>query len=161
MSVEEQANAVGRYYKNFKPPKTKPDGTPTTDKQKEAYKKKFEKLHGQPPEPPTIPGPPAPGAGMPAARLGDLTAHGGTIGPVTTGVVAGVNIAGIPAACMGDPHVCPMWTALKPHVGGVITKGSMSVMIAGKPAARISDLTTCTPEPGAIALGEMSVLIGE
>jgi uncharacterized Zn-binding protein involved in type VI secretion len=161
MSAADEARTVGDYFADFDPPETAPDGTPTTDEQKQTYKKSFEKKHGQPPEPPTIAGPPAPGADMPAARLGDVTAHGGTIGPITTGVVAGVNIAGIPAACMGDPHACPMWTALKPHVGGVITKGSASVLIGNKPAARVSDLTTCTPEPGAIALGEMSVLIGE
>jgi uncharacterized Zn-binding protein involved in type VI secretion len=98
---------------------------------------------------------------MAAARLGDTTAHGGTIGPVTTGVAAQVFIGGKPAACLGDPHVCPMFSGPKPHTGGTITKGSSTVLIGGKPAARISDLTVCTSEPGQIALGEMTVLIGD
>ena len=98
---------------------------------------------------------------MPAARAGDLTAHGGTLGPVTTGVAAQVMIGGKPAACAGDPHICPMFTGLKPHVGGVIAKGSATVKIGFMPAARVSDLTTCSPEPGAVAMGEPTVNIGE
>jgi uncharacterized Zn-binding protein involved in type VI secretion len=70
-------------------------------------------------------------------------------------------IGSMPAACLGDPHVCPCFSGPKSHVGGVITKGSTSLLIGNKPAARVSDLTTCTPEPGAIALGEFTVLIGD
>ncbi len=105
--------------------------------------------------------PPTPGTGMPVARLGDQTAHGGTIGPVTTGVAATVMIGNKPAACMGDAHVCPMFSGTKAHAGGTISKGSMTVMIGGKPAARVSDVTVCSSEPGAIAAGEPTVLIGD
>ncbi|MHC5112134.1 MAG: PAAR domain-containing protein [Planctomycetota bacterium] len=104
--------------------------------------------------------PPPPGTAMPAARLGDVTAHGGTIGPVTTGLAASVFIGNQPAACVGDPHVCPMFCGPKPHTGGTITMGSATVMIAGKPAARVSDLTVCSPEPGQIAMGESTVFMG-
>lgn len=121
----------------------------------------WEEQHGEPPEPVPVAGPPTPGAGMPAARLGDQTAHGGTIGPVTTGVAATVMIGNKPAACLGDAHICPMFSGPKAHAGGTITKGSLTVMIGGKPAARVSDLTVCSPEPGAIAFGEPTVLIGD
>ena len=55
----------------------------------------------------------------PAARMGDATAHGGTI-------VVGfpmVLIGGQPAARVGDMHACPMQTPGVPpipHVGGPI-----------------------------------------
>ncbi len=77
----------------------------------------------------------------PVARLGDRTAHGGTIGPVTTGVGATVNIGGLPAACQGDPHVCLLSSGPKPHVGGTIVAGSLTVFIGGRPAARLGDAT--------------------
>jgi uncharacterized Zn-binding protein involved in type VI secretion len=84
----------------------------------------------------------------PAARMGDVTAHGGSI-------VAGfptVLIGGQPAARMGDMHVCPMVTPGVPpipHVGGPITLGSATVLIGGQPAA-----------PDTIAAGCPTVLIG-
>lgn len=111
-----------------------------------------------PPEPPAIP-PPAPGGGMPAARLGDLTVHFGTIGPAVAAMT--VLIGGQPAATLGDPHVCPMFNGLQPHVGGTIAKGSATVLICGKPAARVGDIIACGGGPGAIAPpGCPTVLIG-
>ncbi|MBN1127510.1 MAG: PAAR domain-containing protein [Chitinispirillaceae bacterium] len=99
--------------------------------------------------------------GKPAARLGDMTAHGGTItGPGMPTVLIG----GMPAATMGDMHVCPMVTpapAPVPHVGGPITLGSMGVLIGGKPAARMGDMAVCVGPPSSIILGCMTVLIGE
>jgi uncharacterized Zn-binding protein involved in type VI secretion len=95
----------------------------------------------------------------PAARMGDLTAHGGTI-------VAGyptVLIGGQPAARMGDMHACPMVTPGVPpipHVGGPITMGSATVLIGGQPAARMGDMATCTGPPDTIAAGCPTVLIG-
>lgn len=121
----------------------------------------FEAAHGAAPQPSPVAGPSSPGSGMAAARAGDSTAHGGTIGPVTTGQAAMVFIGNMPAACMGDPHVCPMFSGPKAHAGGTITKGSATVLIGNKPAARVSDLTVCTSEPGQIAVGEMTVLIGD
>ena len=95
----------------------------------------------------------------PAARMGDLTAHGGTI-------VAGyptVLIGGQPAARMGDMHTCPMVTPGTPpipHVGGPITMGSATVLIGGQPAARMGDMATCVGPPDTIAAGCPTVLIG-
>lgn len=95
---------------------------------------------------------------FPAARVGDITLHGGVIaGPGCLTVVIGTQ----PAACVGDMQVCPMVDVLKPHVGGPITKGCPSVLIGGRPAARVLDLTACVGPPGAIAPpGWPSVVIG-
>jgi uncharacterized Zn-binding protein involved in type VI secretion len=99
--------------------------------------------------------------GKPAARVGDMTAHGGTItGPGCPTVLIG----GMPAACMGDMHVCPMVTPGVPpipHVGGPITLGSTGVLIGNKPAARMGDMAVCVGPPSSIVLGCMTVLIGE
>jgi uncharacterized Zn-binding protein involved in type VI secretion len=92
----------------------------------------------------------------PAARMGDLTAHGGTI---VMGLPT-VLIGGQPAARLGDMHVCPMVTGLVPHVGGPIAMGSATVLIGGQPAARQGDLATCVGPPDTIALGCPTVLIG-
>jgi uncharacterized Zn-binding protein involved in type VI secretion len=90
-----------------------------------------------------------------------MTAHGGTItGPGCPTVLIG----GMPAATMGDMHVCPMVTPGTPpipHVGGPITLGSMGVLIGGKPAARMGDMAVCVGPPSSIILGCMTVLIGE
>ena len=99
-------------------------------------------------------------AGKPAARMGDTTAHGGTIiiGCPT------VLIGGKPAARMGDMHTCPMVTpagrTVVPHVGGPIHIGSPTVLICGKPAARIGDMAICQGPPDQIATGCGTVLIG-
>ncbi|SRR6266542_1269900 len=95
---------------------------------------------------------------LPAARLLDLTAHGGVIaGPGCLTVLIG----GKPAACLGDMQVCPMVDVLKPHVGGPITKGCATVFIGGRAAARVTDLTQCVGPPGVIAPpGCLTVLIG-
>lgn len=95
--------------------------------------------------------------GKPAARMGDLTAHGGTI------VVGQPNvlIGRLPAATLGGMHVCPMVTGTVPHVGGPITVGSTGVMIGKRPAARVGDLVTCVGPPSMIVMGCPNVLIGE
>jgi len=98
--------------------------------------------------------------GQPAARMSDQTVHGGVI-------VVGfpmVLIGGLPAARVGDMHVCPMLNPgvpPPPHVGGPITKGSASVMIGGMPAARMGDMLTCSGPPDTIAKGCPTVLIGD
>lgn len=95
-----------------------------------------------------------------AARLGDSCAHGGAI-------VAGcptVLIGGMPAARVGDMHVCPMVTPGTPpipHVGmPIIPPGSPTVLIGGMPAARMGDMAPCTGPPDSIVMGCMTVLIG-
>lgn len=66
-----------------------------------------------------------------------------------------------PAARITDMHVCPMVTGVVPHVGGpVMPPGSANVIIAGLPAARVSDICTCAGPPDSIIMGSTSVLIG-
>ena len=58
-------------------------------------------------------------------------------------------------------HVCPMITALVPHVGGpVIPPGCPTVLIGGMPAARVGDMLTCVGPPDTIIMGSSTVLIG-
>jgi uncharacterized Zn-binding protein involved in type VI secretion len=92
----------------------------------------------------------------PAARMGDPTAHGGTI---VVGLPT-VLIGGMPAARLGDMHVCPMVTGVVPHVGGPISLGSATVLIGGQPAARMGDLVVCTGPPDTVMNGCPTVLIG-
>jgi len=92
----------------------------------------------------------------PAARMGDSTAHGGTIMLGAPNVLIG----GMPAARLSDMHVCPMVTGVVPHVGGPITLGSATVLIGGMPAARMGDMATCVGPPDTILAGEATVLIG-
>ena len=95
--------------------------------------------------------------GKPAARLGDMTSHGGAI---TAGCPT-VLVGGQPAARVSDMHTCPMVDpGPKPHVGGPIIEGSATVLIAGLPAARTGDKATCTGPPDVIAAGCPTVLVG-
>ena len=97
--------------------------------------------------------------GQPAARIGDMTAHGGVIaGPGCPTVLIG----GMPAARVTDMHTCPMVTALVPHVGGpILPPGSVTVLIGGMPAARVGDMATCVGPPATILPpGCPTVLIG-
>lgn len=71
--------------------------------------------------------------GKPAARVGDMAGHMGTVLIGSTNVFIG----GLPAARKGDALVCPI------HGTGVITQGSTTVLINGMPAARMTDLTGC------------------
>ena len=164
MNVEQEVNAIANYWEDH----PQPPGEPVTQAAQAEYAEQLADWKSKfgpdgPPEPPpavNVPGPSAPGAGMQAARLGDSTAHGGMIGPVVTGVASRVTIQNQPAACATDPHVCPMFDGPKPHVGGQILTGSMSVKIGGKRAARVSDVTECKGPPGSIALGAQRVHIG-
>jgi uncharacterized Zn-binding protein involved in type VI secretion len=68
---------------------------------------------------------------------------------------------GMPAARLGDMHVCPMVTVLVPHVGGpIVGPGCPTVLIGGMPAARVSDMLVCVGPPDVIVLGSLKVLIG-
>jgi len=99
--------------------------------------------------------------GKPAARLGDMTAHGGSI-------VVGcptVLIGGKPAARVGDMHTCPMQTPAVPpipHVGGpILPPGVPTVLIGNMPAACVGDMATCVGPPDTILPpGCPTVLIG-
>jgi len=99
--------------------------------------------------------------GKPAARVTDMTVHGGTIMPPGCPTVL---IGGLPAARMLDMHVCPMVTPAVvpiPHVGGPIVLGSSGVMIGKMPAARVMDQAVCVGPPDMIAMGCFTVMIGE
>jgi len=99
--------------------------------------------------------------GKPAARMGDMTVHGGSI-------VVGcptVLIGNKPAARVSDMHTCPMQTPAPvpvPHVGGpILPPGAVTVLIGGMPAACVGDMATCVGPPDSIAPpGEPTVLIG-
>ncbi len=66
----------------------------------------------------------------------------------------------MPAARVGDMHVCPMVTVLVPHVGGpVLPPGGIPVLIGGMPAARMGDMAVCVGPPDVIVLGSLTVLI--
>jgi uncharacterized Zn-binding protein involved in type VI secretion len=54
-----------------------------------------------------------------------------------------------------------MVTGIVPHVGGpILPPGCPTVLIGGMPAARVSDMATCTGPPDVIAMGSATVLIG-
>ena len=98
---------------------------------------------------------------FPAARLGDKTSHGGSVGPPPAAVaalVATVLIEGKPAAVGGSLHVCVVpkdavmgpLNVVKPRLGG-------QVRIGGVVAARVGDATTCE---ATVLSGAPTVLIG-
>jgi uncharacterized Zn-binding protein involved in type VI secretion len=66
------------------------------------------------------------------------------------------------AARLTDMHTCPLVNpGPVPHVGGpVVGPGATNVLIGNMPAARISDMCTCTGPPDTIVRGSSSVLIG-
>jgi len=97
--------------------------------------------------------------GQPAARVGDLTSHGTPLGPGPG--CPTVLIGGVPAwRATSDTHVCPLVDGVKPHVGGVVAVGSLTVNIGGLPAARQGDLIVEAGAPNAIAIGAPTVMIG-
>lgn len=154
-----------------KPPPPLPKSPPPTKDQQKAHdaamaqykkaKSQYEAGAGPPPQPApvSIPSAPGGGAGKPAARLGDLTSHGGSI-------VLGVPtliIAGKPAAVVSNMHACPMVTGIVPHVGGPINPPGSATVIIGPAqlnAARVGDQCTCTGPPDTIAMGDNTTLIG-
>jgi uncharacterized Zn-binding protein involved in type VI secretion len=89
----------------------------------------------------------------PAARVGDLSNHGGTI---TGPGVSTVLIAGQPAAVAGDLHVCSLPPSGHQPTVSVFPSGSTAVLIAGRPALRTTDACIC----GAMAaVGAPTVII--
>lgn len=97
--------------------------------------------------------------GQAAARTGDATAHGKPLGPGPGDLT--VLIGGRPAwRALTDTHVCPLSDGPKPHVGGMVVKGSMTVLIGGMPAARMGDQVVEVGPPNPIVGGDPTVLIG-
>lgn len=69
-------------------------------------------------------------------------------------------MAALPAARIGDDHICPLSDGPKPHVGGPVqAPGARMVFIEGKLAARVGDVCQCKGPPDAIAKGSASVFI--
>lgn len=93
-----------------------------------------------------------------AARLGDATAHGT---PLSGTGSPNVLLGGKPAwRAVGDTHTCPLTSGAVPHVGGVVTGGSSTVLINGLPAARLGDRIVENGPPNTITGGCPSVTIG-
>ncbi len=69
----------------------------------------------------------------------------------------------MPAARIGDMHVCPMVTPGTPpipHVGGpIISPGGPTVLICMMPAATIGSMCTCVGPPDTVIKGSATVLI--
>jgi uncharacterized Zn-binding protein involved in type VI secretion len=88
-----------------------------------------------------------------AARVTDFTTHGGIIsGPG----VATVLVKGLPAAVVGDLHVCALPPSAHQPTVSPFTAGSSSVLIQGRPALRAADSCACG---AAAAVGEPTVQI--
>jgi len=90
----------------------------------------------------------------PAAKVTDVTTHGGTI--IGPGVPT-VLIEGMPAAVATDTHICALPPNSHPLTSSIFPVGSTTVLIGGLPALRTSD--TCICGAGS-AVGAPTVLIG-
>ncbi|GJL65204.1 MAG: hypothetical protein NPIRA05_01750 [Nitrospirales bacterium] len=90
----------------------------------------------------------------PAARVTDISTHGGTIvGPGTPTVLIG----GMPAAVATDQHVCAIPPPAHVPTASPFPIGSTTVLIGGKPALRVGDVCLCGAAP---VVGEPTVVIG-
>jgi uncharacterized Zn-binding protein involved in type VI secretion len=96
----------------------------------------------------------------PAARVGDLTAHGTPLAAAGPGGSLDVLIGKQPAWRAGDVHTCPLVSGTVPHVGGSVVPGSLTVLINKMPAARAKDQIVEAGPPNTIAAGCLTVLIG-
>jgi uncharacterized Zn-binding protein involved in type VI secretion len=65
-----------------------------------------------------------------------------------------------PASRMTDMHVCPMLTGPVPHVGGPIIAKGVTVITAMMPQATATDQAICVGPPDVIAMGSTTVLVG-
>lgn len=98
----------------------------------------------------------------PAARMTDLTAHGG---PIVQGAAL-TMVEGLPAARVTDQVVCPLTPPAvppPPHVGGpILPPGASLVFVEGLPAARMGDRALCAGGvPNLIIMGASMVFIGD
>jgi uncharacterized Zn-binding protein involved in type VI secretion len=95
---------------------------------------------------------------LPAARIGDQTAHGT---PLTGASSPTVLIGGLPAwRALSDFHTCPLSTGPVPHVGGIVQPGSSTVLVESLPLARMGDTITESGPPNTIVGGCPTVLVG-
>lgn len=69
----------------------------------------------------------------------------------------------LPAARVGDMHVCPMVTPGLPpipHVGGpILPPCSVNVLTGKIPQARITDMCVCVGPPDVLVKGSVTVLV--
>ena len=95
----------------------------------------------------------------PAARTGDPTSHGTPLGPGPGS--PNVLIGGMPAwRAQQDTHTCPLASGPAPHVGGVVSAGSVTVLINNLPTARQGDVIAESGPPNTIVMGCPTVIIG-
>jgi uncharacterized Zn-binding protein involved in type VI secretion len=67
----------------------------------------------------------------------------------------------MPAARLGDMHMCPMVTGVVPHVGGpVLAVPSHKVLTMCLPNAVIGDKAICVGPPDSVIKGSATVLVG-
>lgn len=70
---------------------------------------------------------------------------------------------GMPAARLGDMHVCPMITPGVPpipHVGGpILPPCAVTVLTGSMPQARVTDMCLCVGPPDVIVVGAFTVLV--
>src|SRR5215813_15145394 len=99
--------------------------------------------------------------GQPAARIGDMTAHGSPLAPGIGSV--NVLIGSMPAwRALMDFHACPIVKGLIPDVGGMIMLGSPTVLINSMMACRVMDMVVEIPGgPNPVAMGATNVCIGD
>jgi uncharacterized Zn-binding protein involved in type VI secretion len=90
----------------------------------------------------------------PAARVGDVSTHGGV---VTGPGAATVLIGGMPAAVMGDTHTCSLPPSGHQPTVSPFPMGSVTVLIAGRGALRTTDACLCGAMP---AVGAPTVMLG-
>jgi uncharacterized Zn-binding protein involved in type VI secretion len=69
-----------------------------------------------------------------------------------------VFIEGLPAARLGDLHLCAISVPPGPHPPTPIVTGSATVFIEGQPAARTGDIAACGSP---ILIGAPTVEIGD
>jgi uncharacterized Zn-binding protein involved in type VI secretion len=100
----------------------------------------------------------------PTALDGSRNNYGSYGGQVIGPGVPTVLITGLPAAVVSDQTTCPLSSGTPPnevpHVGGPILTGSATVMIGGRPAARVGDSNVENGPPATIITGAFTVLIG-
>jgi len=70
-------------------------------------------------------------------------------------------VAGSPkfAARITDNHVCPLVTAVVPHVGGICLGSAATVLIGNLPAAIVNDQSICVGPTDTLSNGSPTVLI--
>ncbi len=94
-----------------------------------------------------------------AARVSDSTSHGTPLSPGPGS--SNVLIGGLPAwRATSDFHMCPLFNGPAPHVGGVVSVGSTTVLINNFPAVRQGDMITEAAPPNSIVAGAPTVQIG-